>query len=130
MNCLQWFTSLIVDKEVNVLKEDFKAYAKEMGGYFMPAPPDFIQYDESKFYVDIEQGDNLSTSVNSFDQYVSERIEKESSKSIICLKSEISKLDGAEITTIISRLENDLNTLIYLNSLTDLLNKKKKLNLH
>lgn len=124
MNCLDWFNSLIANREGEVLKSDFKLFAKQQGGYFMPNHLNYGFNDESVFYVDIENDGNMLSNSYSFSQFVDKRIDDEYSKVISC----ISKLKSKEENNgIITSLKSQLDSLIYLNSTLNIFGKTEKI---
>lgn len=126
MNCLQWFKWLVVDKPFDKLQEEFKAYAKMNCGYFLPKHPNYDINDESVFYVDIEQDGNMTSAVStfSFSQFVEMRIDDEYKKTILCIR-ELKKGDVQNDT--IDSLKSELNSLLYLNSTSNVLEKREKI---
>lgn len=124
MNCLDWFNNLISDREGEVLKNDFKLFAKQQGGYFMPNHPNYDFNDESVFYVDIENDGNMLSNSYYFSQFVDKRIDDEYSKVI----SYIGELKSKEENDgVITSMKSQLDSLIYLNSTLNILEKREKI---
>lgn len=129
MNCLGWFNSLIVNGNLDDLKNEFKAFAKNEGGYFNLIPPHFEIKDESVFYVDVEQDGNMTNYVRSFSfsQFVIKRIKEEFNKAVVCINDESKYLNGEEKVDNYNSLITQLNTFIYLNTKSDFVEGKEQL---
>jgi hypothetical protein len=125
MNCLEWFNSLIANRESEDLKNDFKLFAKQQGGYFMPNHPSYDFNDESVFYIDLENDGNMVSSSYSFSLFMDNRIDEEYRKVILCI-SEL-KIEDQPNDYIIS-LKSQLDSLIYLNSTLNIQEKREKIN--
>lgn len=124
MNCLNWFDSLIANRESEVLKNDFKLFAKQQDGYFMPNHPNYDFNDESVFYVDIENDGQMLSNSYSFSQFVDKRIDDEYGKVILCISEFKNKKEQNDIIT---SLKSKLDSLIYLNSTLNILGKTEKI---
>lgn len=106
-NPIAWFESLIVKGLGSRLHNDFKEYAKQQGGYFMPVHPYNGMNDETVFYIDFEQNQEMHSSVHKFSAYLENKLQEEYRNSIYIIDtSSLVKDRYQKLSNILSSLIN------------------------
>lgn len=129
MNCISWFNTLIVETSIEGLKKEFKLLAKQQGGYFMPNHLNYNFNDETVYCVDVEKDDQMLSNSYSFSTFVDKRIEEEAKKSIVCIAKKATDLDSKKKYEYFRALNQQINTLIYINEKSEILDKKERINI-
>lgn len=128
MSCIQWFKSLIANRDFESLKMEFRESAKKNGGYFMPKAPFYDFNDESVYYVDEEIGEQMKSKSFTYSSFIEERIKKEANEVMLHIAKTTRTLNENEKADFISTINNELTTLIFLNEKTEILDKREVLN--
>ena len=92
-----WFEELIVNFSESYLINEFKSFAKNENGYFMPAIPYTGLNDESVYFIDSEENGEMNSTSFYFHDYINLRLQREYRKVIMQIDDNFDKSGRIQI---------------------------------